>query len=224
MTDKIKIEIVSDVVCPWCYIASNRLRKALNQAKVDYEITWVPFQLHPGIGEGGNDMYSFLEKKYGTPGEEQMEGVRSVAEKDGLPMNIDKMVNMPDTLNAHRVMHLAKEKGFDNEMSALFFDAYFVEGKNLNLVEELLKIAEKGGLNIIEVERYLASSDGLEEMAIEEERYKMEEGVWVVPAFIFNDDEMIEGAHPIEDFIKFFNDMNIVPAAGDGCSDDGCAI
>jgi len=222
MSTKVKIEIISDIVCPWCYIGSNRLRKALAEVNVDYEISWVPFQLHPGIGDDGKDMNTFLEKKYGTPGEKQMEGVRKLAVLDGLPMNIDKIANMPDTLNAHRVMQLARSKGFDNEMSALFFNAYFVEGVNLNLVEELLKIAEDGGLDKNEVKQYLASDRGIEELAKEEEHYKMEEGVWVVPAFIFNDDEMIEGAHPVEDYIKFFNDMNIVPKSGDGCTKDTC--
>jgi len=224
MKNKVKIEIISDVVCPWCYIGSNRLRKALTEANIDAEIRWVPFQLHPGIGDEGNDMNAFLEKKYGSPGEEQMEGINKVAAKDELPLNVDKMANMPNTLNAHRVMHLAREKGLDNEMSALFFEAYFANGANLNKLETLLDIAEKGGLNRAETELYLNGQDGLEEIAKEEEHYKMAEGVWVVPAFIFDDDEMIEGAHSVEDFIKFFNDIKITPTAADGCSDDGCAV
>ncbi len=224
MKNKVKIDIISDIVCPWCYIGSNRLYKALAEANIEAEIRWIPFQLHPGITENGNDVMSFLEKKYNQPGEILLENVRKVAEKDGLPLHPEKLANMPNTFNAHRVMHLAREKGLDSEISALFFKAYFVEGVNLNNLDAILDIAEKGGLNRAETELILKRNSLSEEIAKEEEHYKMEEGVWVVPAFIFNDDEMIEGAQSVEDFIKFFNDIKITTTAAGSCSNDGCAV
>ena len=219
-----KIDIVSDVVCPWCYIGYNRLIQALKEANIDAEIRWVPFQLHPGIGEEGNDLHQFLEDKYKSPGAEQMNNIQKVASEDGLTLNADKVLNMPNTLKAHLIKQLAREKGLGNKMSEVFFEAYFVNGKDLNNLNTLLDLAVLGGLDRLEIKEYLDNGNGIEELAQEEERYKMEEGVWVVPAFIFNDDEMIEGAQTVEGFKKFFNDANVVLPTAPNCNDESCEI
>ena len=206
----LKIDIVSDVVCPWCYIGQERLNKALKQSGLNAEINWKPYQLHPDIAVEGAEKFKFLEDKFGGSGKDMFLRVQEAASAEDLPFNTDDIANIPNTVESHRVMHLAKEKGLDNEMAHAFFKAYFAEGADLTTSKGIIETAVKGGLNREEVEAYLKSDAATNEVLQSEQQYKAA-GVSAVPTFIINDKYMIQGAQSPETFIGAFQQLEIKP-------------
>jgi predicted DsbA family dithiol-disulfide isomerase len=204
----LKIDIVSDVICPWCYIGQERLKKALKQSGLNAEINWQPYQLHPDMPIEGADKFKFLEDKFGGSGEAMFKRVEEAAGSEGLAFNTENIANIPNTVESHRVMHLAKEKGIHNEMAHAFFKAYFSEGADLTSIEGILETAVKGGLEKAETLAYLESDVATSEVKSTEQQYKAS-GVSAVPTFIINNKYMIQGAQSPETFISAFQQLEI---------------
>jgi predicted DsbA family dithiol-disulfide isomerase len=206
MSKKIKIDIVSDVVCPWCYIGQERLSKAIESSGVDTEINWQPFQLHPDLPTAGADKFKFLEGKFGGSGEAMFKNVENAAKSEGLAFNTENVANIPNTVESHRIMHLAKSKGLESEMALAFFEAYFVNGEDLTTSEGILNVAVKGGLERKEAQDYLDSDAGKQEVLGIEQQYKAA-GIQSVPSFILNDKFLIQGAQSPETFMQAFEQI-----------------
>ncbi|WP_433811270.1 DsbA family oxidoreductase [Flavobacterium johnsoniae] len=201
-----KIEIWSDIMCPFCYIGKRQLETALQQfPDNDFEIEWKSFQLDPTITpEPGKDVYTYLAERKGMTVEQSKEMHKGVAERAksvGLEYNFDKAV-ISNSLEAHRIIQLAKTKKLGDEIEEIFFKAYFTEGRDLNDGPTLIELAEKAGLDKKDVLEVLKSDN----LYLKEVEHDIEEaqqiGVQGVPFFVFDRKYAVSGAQPVEAFVQ----------------------
>lgn len=206
-----KIEIWSDIMCPFCYIGKRQLEKALDEFPNDeFEIEWKSFQLDPSITpQWGKDVYTFLAERKGISIEQSVEmhkGVVERAKSVGLDYHFDKVI-ISNSLKAHRIIQLAKTKKAGDEMEEIFFKAYFTEGRDLNNDSTLIELASQAGLNSADAQKVVQNEDLylIEVKAdIDEAR---EIGVQGVPFFVFDRKYAISGAQPLETFVQTINEV-----------------
>jgi predicted DsbA family dithiol-disulfide isomerase len=218
---KIKIDIVSDVVCPWCYIGKRRLEKAIAEVanQVDVELEYHPFELNPDMPVEGRNQKEYLAKKFGGEAKVQqiINHVTEVAAQEGLAFDFDKQNISPNTRNSHRLLWFAKKYGKQIEMKEALMKAYFIEGIDLTKTENLIAIANKVGLNVEEVKKFIDSSEGLVEVTTEEMQ-NAQRGISGVPFYIINNQYGVSGAQPSEVFAKAFLEIsNQSITAGESC-------
>ncbi|MFC3117619.1 DsbA family oxidoreductase [Jhaorihella thermophila] len=201
MTDQtVKLDILSDPICPWCYIGKTQLFRAL-EAHPDHPfvIEWHPFQLNPDMPEGGMDRREYLETKFGGK-EGAVKAYAPVveqAEKLGLNINFEAMKRTPNTLDAHRLIHWAGIEGKQTAAVDALFRAYFNEGRDIGDHEVLADIADGIGMDASVVMRLLKSdADKNDIRARDAHSRKM--GVNAVPTFIVAGKHAVPGAQPQE--------------------------
>lgn len=208
---KIKIDIVSDVVCPWCYIGKRRLERAMEALKdeFDFEITYLPFELNPQMPKEGKNQKEYLTAKFG--GKAQYEKITShvtkIASEEGLNFDFESQSISPNTRDAHRLIWLAKDEGIQPEVKEAFMSAYFEQGEDLSKSETLVRIANKAGLEKSKAEKFLASGDGLVEVQYLQQS-NHQRGITGVPFYIINDKYGISGAQPSSVFIEAIKDIS----------------
>ncbi len=222
----IQIDIVSDVVCPWCYIGQARLKQALGQVPADkVKVSWKPFQLRPDMPLGGRDSKAFMKEKFGDAADAMIARVEEHAHQEQLPMDFSKVEKAPNTLEAHRLMWLAQQEGKDDQLAYLLFQAYFAEGKDVEGTSSLLNIGREAGLSDTALQKFEHSKEGLKEVQQEEYQYR-NAGVTAVPSFIVNNKYLVQGAQPAEAFLELFERLSpqLTPAMKNGgsCNDDNC--
>lgn len=201
-----KIEIWSDVACPFCYIGKRRMEEALSgfEHQSEVEIEWKSFQLNPELKTNKTQsIHEYLAEAKGWTIEyaRQMgEQVSAMAEEVGLHYNMNATV-VANTLNAHRLIQYAKTKNLGDAIEEALFIAYFMNGKNIDSQAELIEIAESVGLNAAEAERVLLEKQFSEQ--VEFDAYEAQQiGVRGVPFFVFNRKYGISGAQPLEVFTR----------------------
>src|SRR5277367_3770550 len=157
-SEPLTIDIVSDVVCPWCYLGEKRLEAALAEAPQPVVLRWRPYQLDPTIPEGGLDRAEYMAKKFGKSGRLQTvhDNLVRLGAEVGLPFAFDKIKRSPNTLDAHRLMRWAASAGVQAEVADRLFKAYFVEGRDIGDREVLVEIAAECGLDASVVKNLLA--------------------------------------------------------------------
>lgn len=207
---KIKVDIVSDVVCPWCYIGKRRIEKAMHtlKDKYDFEVEYYPFELNPQMPVEGVDQKQYLSAKFG--GEDRYEKITAnttaVAAQEGLNFDFSKQKISPNTRNAHRIIQYAKLEGKQAEVKEAFMKAYFEQGIDLSKKESLVSVAVSAGLSKEAVESLLGSDAGL--AAIEQQEKELHKlGISGVPFYIINNKYGVSGAQPSETFIQAFEDI-----------------
>jgi len=207
-TSKMQVEIWSDIMCPFCYIGKRHYEEALNKFadREDIEIIWKSFQLDPDIPTEISkpvNVYEYLASRKGMSYDQSVrmhQNVTEMARKAGLEYNFDKAVTA-NSLNAHKIIQLAKTKGLGDAIEERFFKAYFTEGRNL---ADSTTLAELGGdigldreevLHALKDDRYayLVNQDITEARQI---------GVTGVPFFVFNRKYAVSGAQPADAFLK----------------------
>jgi len=199
-SDIIEIDVISDVMCPWCYIGKRRLEKALAMVPdVSVDIRWRPFQLDHTIPETGMDRKEYLRKKFGSDEQAaQVYGpVRAAGKDEEIPFEFDKIKVSPNTLNAHRIIRWAMAEGVQNAVVERLFQLYFIEGANLTDKTVLADAAVEAGLERAVVERLLDSDADLEETRAEISQAQ-QMGVTGVPAFIIGNRYAVMGAREPE--------------------------
>lgn len=206
-----KIEIWSDIMCPFCYIGKRQLEKALTAFPGnDFEIEWKSFQLDPTITpQSGKDVYTFLAERKGMSVEQSKEmhkGVTERAKSVGLDYHFDRAV-ISNSLTAHRIIQLAKAKKLGDEMEEIFFSAYFTEGRDLNDGPTLVELALKAGLDQNLVLQVLQD----ENLFLREVQHDITEaqeiGVQGVPFFVFDRKYAVSGAQPVEAFVNTIKEV-----------------
>jgi predicted DsbA family dithiol-disulfide isomerase len=221
----VKIDVVSDVVCPWCYIGKRRLEKAVEELsdKYNFDITYHPFELNPQMPHEGANQKEYLTKKFGSAEryKEITTHVTSVAASEGLTFNFDKQKISPNTRNAHRIIELAKQEGKQLATKEAFMKAYFTDGVDLSKNENVALVAQQVGLNKASVEKMLASDEGLVEVELaEKEMQKL--GITGVPFYIIDNKYGISGAQPSETFKQAINEVGVkLQLSGEACDVDG---
>lgn len=207
-TNKLKVEVWSDVVCPFCYIGKRNYENTLKQFAYADEISleFKSFQLDPNFKQNPNerlDLTKNLAEKYGKSIQEveQMQaGITHAAKAAGLNFDFDKAITF-NTFDAHRVAQVAKEKGLGNKLEEAFFSAYFTEGKDLGNPEVLLQTAIKTGLTKEDVEEALSQEKYANQVKTEiNEAATL--GISGVPFFVFDRKYGVSGAQPVEAFLQ----------------------
>lgn len=210
MTDKtVKLDILSDPICPWCYIGKTHLDKAL-AAVPDHPfvIEWHPFQLNPDMPEGGMDRREYLETKFGGKdgAVRAYAPVVENADKAGLSINFEGMQRTPNTLDAHRLIHWAGIEGKQTAAVDALFEAYFVETRDIGDHDVLADIADGIGMDAAVV-RKLLNSDADRQLMKERDSHSRQMGVNSVPTFIVANQHAVPGAQPPEMWQKVIADI-----------------
>lgn len=210
MTDKtVKLDILSDPICPWCYIGKTHLDKAL-AAVPDHPfvIEWHPFQLNPDMPEGGMDRREYLETKFGGKdgAVRAYAPVVENADKAGLSINFEGMQRTPNTLDAHRLIHWAGIEGKQTAAVDALFEAYFVETRDIGDHDVLADIADGIGMDAAVV-RKLLNSDADRQLMKDRDSHSRQMGVNSVPTFIVANQHAVPGAQPPEMWQKVIADI-----------------
>ena len=196
----VKLDILSDPICPWCYIGKSYLDRALERhPEHPFEIEWHPFQLNPDMPRDGMDRRTYLESKFG--GKEgavrAYAPVLEHAEKAGLKIDFEAMQRTPNTLNAHRLIHWAGLEARQTLVASALFKAYFTEGRDIGNSEVLADIADGAGLDAAVISRLLAS-DADEQLIRDRDSHSRKMGITSVPTFIVAQQHAVPGAQPTE--------------------------
>ena len=209
MTETIKIDVMSDPICPWCYIGKTHLDKALSQVPDNpFTIEWHPFQLNPDMPENGMDRRAYLEGKFG--GKEG--AVRAYApvvehaEAAGLSINFEGIKRTPNTLDAHRLIHWAGIEGKQTAAVSALFEAYFVEGRDIGDREVLADIADGIEMDAAVVSKLLASDADVEDIR-KRDAHSRQMGVNSVPTFIVAGKHAVPGAQPPELWLRVMEEL-----------------
>jgi predicted DsbA family dithiol-disulfide isomerase len=213
------IDVISDVICPWCFIGKRRLEKALNGRSAT--IRWHPFQLNPDMPREGIDRKSYRIRKFGSWERSQELDVQVAAagRGEGIAFNFDRMARTPNTLDAHRVIWLAGERRVQDAVVVALFRAYFTDGRDLSDRATLADVAAGAGLDRAEVDDLLAGDRGLDAVRAGEEQARRL-GVSGVPFFVVGGRVALSGAQPPEVFRQAFEQAGEAVMAGEACEAD----
>jgi predicted DsbA family dithiol-disulfide isomerase len=204
LREVIAIDVVSDVVCPWCYIGKRKLEAALGELAAqdpaaEPAVRWHPFQLNPDLPPQGIPRSSYLRAKFG--GESRAADiyarVKAVGAEVGIAFDFDRIEVQPNTLPAHRLIAWVQEHadvGVTGDLVERLFQAYFMQGRAIGEPEVLAQIASEAGLEVGAARAMLASSEGLAAVSAED-REARSVGINGVPFFIFNGSTAVSGAH-----------------------------
>ena len=219
--DKIKIDIVSDVACPWCYVGKKRIESAIKQWDgTEIEVEWHPFQLDPSIPKEGLDRDTYLTNKFGSL-DGPMEMTKRLEESgktEGINFNFGKEWLAVNTLPLHQLLHVAGEEGFKDALKERFMRAYFDENLHLNDADVLSNIMAEYDWTAEKTNRII-NDDSIAYTVKQEIAHYQQRGVNSVPFFIINDKYGISGAQPPEAFLEAFKQiapLKII-ANGDSC-------
>jgi predicted DsbA family dithiol-disulfide isomerase len=200
-------KVVSDLICPWCYIGKRRLEAALRELPrgTDVPVSWHPFQLNPELPLQGMDRNEYRRRKFGDGERCQAMDARltEVGTTVGIKFRFDLQSTIPNTFDSHRVIWLAGQLGVQDAVLEALFGAYFCEGVNLSNRAKLIAVAASAGLDAVRTERLLSSDEGAAEVRGEEQEVKSL-GVSAVPLFIIQDRLAVSGAQPAEILLRAF--------------------
>ncbi len=205
----VKLDIVSDPICPWCYIGKTFLDAALKE-RPDHPFTleWHPFQLNPDMPREGMDRRAYLERKFGGK-EGAVQAYMPVVEKAreaGLDINFEGIARTPNTLDAHRMIHWAGIEDRQTAMVMALFRAYFEEGRDIGDHEVLADIADGLEMDAAVIRRLLASDADEEAIRTRDAQFR-EMGVTSVPTFIVNGQHAVPGAQPADLWLKVIDEI-----------------
>jgi len=203
----LKIDFVSDIVCPWCAIGLSALEIALSrlEGEVAVQLHFQPFELHPDMGPEGAEVVPYLSKKYGMSAEQVAQNQQNIAVRGaavGFEFRMDRRSRTYNTFDAHRLLHWAELEGSAAQQRALkhaLLRAHFTEGENPGAREVLLACAAQAGLDA-ERAAEVVDSDEYADAVRERERLYLDAGIHSVPAVIINDRHLIAGGQPPEVF------------------------
>lgn len=205
----IKLDIISDPICPWCYIGKARLDRALAQRPDHpFAIEWHPFQLNPDMPAEGMDRRAYLEGKFGGK-DGAMKAYAPVVEhaKDaGLDIEFDKIARTPNTLDAHRLIHWAGIEGRQTPVVSALFKAYFQEGRDIGDHEVLADVADTMGMDAALVLKLLASDADADDIRARD-THSREMGVSSVPTFVVGSQHAVPGAQASDLWLKVIDEI-----------------
>ena len=205
----VQLDIFSDPVCPWCYLGKANLDRAL-EAHPDhpFRVEWHPFQLNSDMPPEGVDKHAYLLARFGS--EAQLQAIhqrfRDIARQNGVRMDPDTPKRIPNTLNAHRVIHWAGLEGRQTLVVACLMRAYWVEGRDIGNLGVLADIAAGAGMDRAMVTRLLASDADLDVIKARE-AHARQRGVSAVPTFLIDNKYVVSGAQPPDMWGKAIAEM-----------------
>ena len=205
----LKLDILSDPICPWCYIGKAHLDRAiLDRPDHPFTTEWHPFQLNPDMPPEGMDRRTYLETKFGGRDNavRVYAQIEEAAEAAGLAIDFSAIERTPNTLDAHRLIHWSGLEGRQTAAVSSLFRAYFTQGRDIGRHDVLLGIAEEIGLDHAMTERLLNSPADLDEIRARD-AHTRQRGVTGVPTFVIANQHVLPGAQPPETWIKVIDDL-----------------
>lgn len=205
----LRIDIVSDVVCPWCVIGYRQLAEALEQTKTPHEIHWHPFELNANMPSEGQNMREHIIEKYGsTKQESDASRVRltDAGDEVGFEFNFNDDTRMHNTFNLHQLLHLADQQGRMHELKQALFAAHFTHNRNISDINVLADIAAETGLDRNEALAVLKDQRFAHEVR-EAEKHWQQQGIQSVPAIIFNERHLVSGAQGVDNYLSILDQL-----------------
>ncbi|MEM8555207.1 MAG: DsbA family oxidoreductase [Pseudomonadota bacterium] len=205
----VPLDILSDPICPWCYIGKAHLEKALaERPDHPFVITWRPFQLNPDMPRAGMDRQAYLEAKFGgAEGAAEVYGrIAEAAEAAGLKLDFAGIARTPNTLDAHRLIHWAFVEDCQQAVVDALFKAYFEEGLDLGDRDILADVADGAGMDASVVHKLLASDADLEDIRAQDAAFR-DMGVTGVPTFLVNQAHAVPGSQPAELWLQVIDEL-----------------
>jgi predicted DsbA family dithiol-disulfide isomerase len=201
------IDVISDVICPWCYIGKKRLEKAILalDGKQEVRVRWLPYQLNPTMPREGISRKEYRIRKFGS-WERSLEldaKVVAVGEAEGISFAFDRIERTPNTVDAHRLIWLASQQGCQDPVVQSLFRAYFTEGRDISHRHTLIDVVAEAGLNSQLSESILNTQEGTDAIK-EAEELSRRHRVGGVPFFIINNELTLSGAQPPAVFLDAF--------------------
>ncbi|MBO6512023.1 MAG: DsbA family oxidoreductase [Roseibium sp.] len=209
MEEVLQIDIVSDVVCPWCIVGFKQLEKAIEQTGVSAAIKWHPFELNPDMAAEGENLREHIMRKYGSTAEQSQaarERLTELGEGLGFEFAFTDDMRMVNTFKAHQLLHWAGPEGKEHPLKMALFKAYFKDRKDLNDNEILADEAESVGLDRATALRVL-ESEQFAEVVREEEAFWIQNGIQGVPAVVFERRHLITGAQGVDNYTAILKQL-----------------
>ena len=203
----IYVDIVSDTICPWCYIGKRRFERALDlSGRNDIAISWRPFQLNPDMPTEGMTRDDYVRAKFGG-GDRPRQIYQAIAESGreaGIEFEFARIKRTPNTVLSHRLVHWGARNERQDQIVDQLFKAYFEEGRDIGDIDILVEVAAQAGVDETEARHFLASDDGRQEV-VASDVYARRLGINGVPCFIVNRKYAVSGAQPPAAFVEVFN-------------------
>jgi len=203
-----RIDVISDAICPWCYIGKRQLERALDileQQKLRFTVAWHPFQLNPDMPAEGVDRQKYRIAKFGSAERSRQmdQRITETAATVGIEFHLDRLTRTPNTLNAHRLIRFAGQQGAQDDVVEALFYEYFCNGGDIGDAETLASVGNKGGLDYEEVRAMLATDIGRREVLAGDQMAR-QCGIQGVPSFALQGHVLFSGAVPGEEMADTF--------------------
>lgn len=211
----IRIDVVSDVVCPWCIIGYKQLEKAAEQSGVGIDLHWHPFELNPQMAKEGENLREHLAKKYGTTPEQSVASRARLTEMGrelGFTFQYADDMRMYNTFQAHQLLHWAEEQGKQTELKLALFEAFFTHRQDVSDESVLVDTAGQVGLDREEAARVLRDKSHAGAVRADQ-RFWLERGIQGVPAYILNQRYLVSGAQGVENLSRVLTQVAAEKAA-----------
>lgn len=205
----VRLDIISDPICPWCYIGKANLDRAIaDSGHNPFEIEWRVFQLNPDMPPEGQDRKTYLAAKFGGPERAQQiyDRIRDAAAESGLDVDFQRIGRTPNTMDAHRLIRWAGTSGNQDALVEQLFRRYFVKGQDISDPAVLTDAAVSVGMEREIVERLLAGDADRQELA-DEDAAAREMGITGVPTFIVGGKYVLQGAQPAETWARVIEEL-----------------
>ena len=203
-----RIDVISDAICPWCYIGKRQLERALDILEKDrlrFTVAWHPFQLNPDMPAEGVDREKYRVAKFGSleRSRQMDQRITETAATVGIEFHLEKLSRTPNTLNAHRLIRFAGQKGAQDDVVEALFYEYFCNGGDIGNAQVLASAGNKGGLDYEEVLAMLATDEGKREVLAGDQMAR-QCGIQGVPSFALQGHVLFSGAVPGEEMADTF--------------------
>lgn len=204
MSRTVKIDFVSDVVCPWCALGATALEQAIANlaGEIDVELTYKPFELNPDMPAAGEHAVEHMMRKYGRSAQQVAERNAMIIQRGkdiGFSFDLEKRSHFFNTFNAHRLLFWAHMEGRQRELKQVLLRAYFTVGKNPDDAQTLVNLAGEVGLDTGRAQEVLASGEFSQEVR-ELQQFYQARGINSVPAMVLNDRELMSGSHSVAEY------------------------
>jgi len=198
-----QIDVISDTICPWCYIGKRRLERAMRlRPQISFDIRWRPFQLDPTTPAEGVDRIAYIERKFG--GSDKIKPIHAAllkaGEDEGLAFAFEKIARTPNTINSHRLIRWSHSMGVQDQVVELLFKSYFMDGADIGQIEVLKRIGAEAGMDDELVEELLNSDADLENVEREDSMAR-KIGINGVPTYLIGGKVLVNGAQDAEHLV-----------------------
>jgi len=203
----LQVDVIADLVCPWCYLGKRRLDNALAAVHGPSRVSWYPFRINPAMPRAGMALDEYLEKRFGNAGELQsaLDELTQIGNAEGINLNFDKLQRVSNSLDAHRLMKLAEaEKINPSDLAENILRGFFEGGLDIADRDVLIDIGDDSGLSRAEINKTL-DDDQSRHVVLSQEAHVRQSGVTAVPDFLINKRLFAVGAQTTEDMVNIFD-------------------